>query len=543
GTSRIIATVADQQASVAATVTDFDVARPIHFENDVLPILSRFGCNAGGCHGKAEGQNGFKLSVYAFDPRADFAALTRESRGRRVFLAAPEMSLVLRKAAGDVPHGGGIRIRRDSPEYQTLRDWIASGAPLGDDDAPRVAAIRVEPSERPLRVGGLQRLRVIARFGDGRETDVTARSRFQSNNEGLASVDEHGLIQVGETPGQAAVMASYMGKVGVFQALIPRPGKIDAYPKLPEKNFIDRLANQKLRKLNIIPSPPVDDAGYLRRVYVDLLGTLPTSDEAREFLADDHPDRRGRLVEQLLKRPEYADYWALKWADLLRVDRLVLGHKGAYAYYRWIHGSFAANKPLDQFARELLLAEGPLREQPAGRFYQVLKRPGDKANAVAQVFLGVRIACAECHHHPFDRWSQTDYQGMRAFFAPVKQKKTRLGESLLVEGAFTAKHPRNGKTILAHALGTPSPQTTPPGDRRLALADWMTDKDNPWFARNLANRAWAHFLGRGLVEPVDDVRETNPPSNPELLDALARHLTDRGYDPRSLIRVILASET
>jgi hypothetical protein len=515
--------------------------RPLHFENDIVPLLTKFRCNSSGCHGKAEGQNGFKLSVFGFDPAADHAALTKEGRGRRVFAGAPEHSLLLRKVSGGVPHGGGLRIRPGSEEYQVIRSWIAAGAPFGDPAEPRVVSIQVTPKERVLPMRAEQRLRVVARYGDEREVDVTRHTRFQSNNDGLAGVDENGLVTAGETPGEVAIMASYMGAVDVFQALVPRAERIDPYPALAEANFIDRLVFHKLRKLNILPSEPADDATLLRRVYLDTIGTLPTAREARQFLADSRPNRRARLVDELLLRPEFADYWALKWADLLRVDRQILGHKYAYAYYKWIRDSIASSKPLDRFAREIITAEGRLAEEGPASFFRVVTKPGDAASSLSQVFLGVRIACAECHHHPFDRWSQTDYYGMQAFFTQVGVKKSGPIEMVVASGEPKTTHPRTGEIILPHALGTPMPPAAPTGDRRIVLADWLTAPDNRWFARNLVNRTWAHFMGRGLVEPVDDVRATNPPTNPELLDALADHFVESGFDFRRLIHTITAS--
>ncbi|HUY33349.1 MAG TPA: DUF1549 domain-containing protein [Pirellulales bacterium] len=526
---------------VACIVSGTRHTRQFNFENDVVPLLSRFGCNSSGCHGKAEGQNGFKLSVFGFDPRADYQALAMHDRGRRVFPASAERSLLLRKATGAAPHGGGVRLARDSREYEILRGWIASGLRFGDADDPRVESVTVTPRERLLAMDGRQQLRVVARYSDGREVDVTRLTRFQSNNDALATVDEAGLITAGDVPGQVAVMAGFMGEVDRFQAIIPRDGATSGHAPLVEANFIDRLVSAKLKKLNIAPSPPADDAEFLRRVFLDTIGTLPTAGEARLFLSDERPDRRVRLLDELFERPEFADYWALKWADLLRVDRVALGHRGAYAYYKWIRDGLAANKPLDRFAREVLLAEGPLAETPQAQFYKVVQKPGDMASTLSQVFLGVRIACAECHHHPFDRWSQTDYYGMVDFFAPLARKATARGEVVFAAGNPETKHPRTGETVRAHALGTPAPDGLPPGDRRAALAQWFTASDNPWFARNMANRVWAHYLGRGLVEPVDDVRATNPPSNPELLDALAHCLVECGFDFRALIRAIVAS--
>ncbi|MFN4260866.1 MAG: DUF1549 domain-containing protein [Gemmataceae bacterium] len=542
GATEVIVEVDGQTRRVAVTVTGTEEPRRFNFENDIIPLLSRYGCNASGCHGKAEGQNGFKLSVFGFDPAADYEALVMEARGRRVMPVAPDYSLLLTKMSGRVAHGGGTRIPRASEEYHTIRAWIAAGMPFGEVDDPKVVSIRVEPRERQLAMRTEQQLRVIARYSDNREVDVTAHAKYQTNNDALATVSETGRITAGDVPGDVAVMASFMGQVDVFRAIIPRAAPAADSPMPNANNFIDPLVFGKLRKLNITPSAPASDAEYLRRVYLDVIGTLPTAAETRRFLSDTRPDRRTKLVDDLLQRPEFADYWALKWADLLRVDRQTLGHKRAYAFYRWIRQSIADNKPLDQFARELLLAEGPLDDNGPANFYRVVSNPGDMGSTVAQVFLGVRIACAECHHHPFDRWSQTDFYGMQAFFAPVRVQKLGATEAVIVSGDPPTKHPRSGATIFAHALGQPMPEAELSGDRRRVLADWLTAADNPWFARNVANRAWAHFLGRGLVDPVDDVRATNPPSNPELLDALAQHVINNKYDFRQLIRAITAAQ-
>jgi len=511
-------------------------AADLHFENDILPILGRYGCNSSGCHGKAEGQGGFKLSVFAFDPEADYAALTKEGRGRRVFPAQPEESLLLRKASGRTAHGGGIRIQYGSDDYRTLRGWIAAGTPIGSPDAPRVIGLRVEPAERITAMKSETPLKVIAKLSDGNEKDVTKHARFYSNNDAVAIVTADGKVHSLDVPGEAAVMAGYMGEVGVFRAIVPRIG---AKPKTatPRFNFLDELVDAKLAKLNIAASPLCDDAEFLRRIYLDVTGTLPPAEAARKFLTDPSKQKRAALVAELLNTPEYADLWAMRWADLLRVERAALGHERAYGYYKWIRDSVAANKPFDRFARELVTAEGPTSEVGAANFYRVVTKPGDMAGTISQVFLGIRIACAECHHHPFDRWSQTDYYGMVGFFAPVAAH----GDSVYSSGDPVTNHPRSKKPVHPHALGVAEPDADPKGDRRLILADWMTKPDNPFFARNLSNRVWAWLLGAGIVEPVDDVRATNPPSNPELLDALAKFTIDNKYDVKKLIAVIAAS--
>jgi hypothetical protein len=548
GEAEVIVTHGGLTAKVQIDVKDTRKPRSVHFENDIEPLFSRFGCNSAGCHGYSQGQNGFKLSVFGFDPQADYNALVKESRGRRVMATSPEASLLLAKPAGQLPHGGGIRIRAGTDEYDMIRAWIAAGAPFGDPKAPQVVAVRVDPNERVLRMKSAQQVRVTARYSDGREVDVTAHARYQVNQESLASVSAEGLVLVNDTPGEVAVMASYANCVAVFRAIVPRPEQIANYPAFPEHNFIDGHVIRKLKKLNIAPSELCDDSTFMRRVYLDVIGTLPTADESRRFLNDKRANKRELLVDELLDRPEYADYWALKWSDLLRVDRQALGHKKAYAFYRWIRDSLAKNKPFDQFTRELLTAEGPLEETGPANFYKVVAKPGETASALSQVLLGVRIACAECHHHPYDRWSQTDYFGMQAFFTPVSLRPSARGESLQAQGDPVTKHPRTGETILPRALGvSTSPERKlgdlPARDRRVGLAEWMTSPSNPWFARNLANRTWAHMLGRGLVEPIDDVRDTNPPSNPELLDALSKLFVDAKFDVKQLIRAIAKSRT
>jgi len=529
----------------AAADAALDAHRDFNFANHIVPLLSRYSCNSSGCHGKAEGQNGFKLSVFGFDPVADYRAILMEGRGRRVFPAAPERSLLLMKACGDVPHGGGVRIDKGGREYALLRDWISAGMPLGSDDDPQVVSIEVVPHEKTLAMRESVDLRVMAAWSDGAVEDVTWLAQFQSNKEGLATVDETGHVTAGLAPGHVAVMASYLGHVDVFEATVPRPARQGdtVQSESAVRNFIDRRIQRRLDQLNITAAGDSTESEFLRRAYLTIIGTLPTAEQARAYLAETRPDRRRRLVDALLDRPEYADYWALYWSDLLRVDRQTLGHKDAYQYYRWIRESLAENKPLDQFAREILTAEGPLSEVPQGNLFQVVRGSGETASMVSQVFLGVRIECAQCHHHPFDRWGQDDYYGMAGMFAQVRTKTAPWGAVLTAEGNPSTKQPRSGRFVFAHPLGAPEPEENPTGDRREAFAAWLTAPDNAFFARNMVNRVWARMMGRGLVEPVDDFRATNPASHPELLDDLAEHFIAEGYDLKSLIRTIAASHT
>jgi hypothetical protein len=438
----------------------------------------------------------------------------------------------LLKATQTIPHVGGQRIQPGSHEYESLRQWIAAGAPLGKENSPRVTHIEISPNERQLRTHAQQQLRVTAVYSDGQRQDVTHLARYRSNNEGLATVDERGVVTIGSAPGQVSIMAIYLGAVDTFVSYIPQTERISPYPELPANNFIDALVHQNLEKLHLLPSKTSTDADFLRRVYIDIIGTLPTASEARQFLADTQTDRRTRLVNQLLERPEYATYWALKWSDLLRVDRAVLGHRRAYAYYRWIRDGLSINRPMDELARAIVTADGLLDESPQGGFYQAVVAPGDRAGTFSQVFLGIRIDCAECHHHPFDRWSQQDFYGMTAFFAQVASKPAPLGDALTTDTTVQTIHPRTGEEVTAYPLGSPDFEFEA-GKQRRALANWLTAPTNPWFARNLANRMWAHFLGRGLVEPVDDMRLTNPPSNAELLDGLAKYLQHTTTTPNS----------
>ena len=542
GEGRVHVTYGQFRDSLSVTIQHASDWPSLTFETDVIPILNRYGCNGSGCHGKAEGQNGFKLSVFGFDPAADYDAIAVEGRGRRVFPAAPRRSLLLEKMSGIVPHGGGVRIPPDERAFEIVQAWIELGMPKIQTTTATVKQVALVPSARVMSAQSQQRLRVEATYSDGRVVDVTPLAQFQSNNEALATVDASGLVATGSVPGSVAIMTSFMGHVDVFSVTLPR-ASAESLPPTTDRNYIDQLVHEKLRNLNIPTSPPADDATFLRRVYLDLIGRLPTVAETRQFLSDARLEKRRRLVDQLLERSEFADFWALKWSDLLRVNRQALGHKQAYAYYRWIHRCFAENVPLDDLAYQLVTAEGPLQESPAGNFYKVVNKPNEMASTLSQVFLGLRIDCAQCHHHPFDRWSQTDYYGMQAFFTQVGFKKAFHGEAVHSRGNGQTAHPRTKEPVYAHVLGTTPPATQPAGNRRQLLAEWMTSESNPWFARNMANRIWADLMGRGLVEPVDDFRLTNPPTDPALLDALAQQLVRHDFDMKALIREITLSHT
>ena len=525
---------------VSVEVTGLDHPRPVSFSREIIPVLTKAGCNLGSCHGKAEGQNGFKLSVFGFDPQADHESLTRQGRSRRVSLASPDDSLLLRKGTASVPHGGGQRLESDSLRYQRLRRWISEGAPFHTEDAPDVSRIELEPLETELLAGETQQLRVWAIDAAGNRRCVTTEAEYESNAATIAAVDDRGYVQASEIPGEAAVLARYLGHVTVCRLTIPRPDMHFTRP--PEVNFIDRLAWNKLEKLGIEPSDLCDDATYMRRVFLDVIGTLPTAIEARTFLTDKATDKREKLVDQLLSREEYIDYWTMRFSDLLRVDQSKITPAGSVAITRWLNRQFRENRPYDSMVRELLLAKGNMKAESPAAYYKALDTPELLARSVSQVFLGVRLECAECHHHPSDHWSQDDYFAMAGLFSGVTRKKLADGGEAVVPGAGqNLKHPRSGLSIAAKPLGAEPIEFGQYEDRRVFLANWMTADDNPFFAKMIANRLWAHYFGRGLVEQIDDLRTTNPATNELLLDELAQFMRSVHYDLKAFTRTLLAS--
>lgn len=513
---------------------------PVSFEHEVLPILTKSGCNMGGCHGKAEGQNGFKLSVFGFDAAADHLAISTESRGRRLNLTAPPDSLLLRKGAAIVPHGGGRKLEIGDARYQRLLRWIREGARFSVPDESAVVKIEVEPGDRILSPKDAQQIRVTATDAAGRRYCVTNEAEYSSNTPNIAAVDNRGLIQGTDTPGEAAILARYAGRVAICRVTIPRSGV--KFQRPPSSNFIDNLVWDKLERLGIEPSDVADDGTILRRLYLDTIGRLPTTTEAREFLTSTAPDKRAKLIDQLLQKPEYAEYWTMRWADLLRIDQATLTPEGAVAATRWLHKQFAQNRPYDAWVRDIITVQGnALAESPAP-IYKAMAEPEILSRGFSQVFLGVRIECAQCHHHPFEKWSQDDYFGLAGFFTGISRKTVaNQGEMLLSRGGTDMKHPRTGVVIRARALGAPDADFKAVSDRRVILANWMTSPDNHFFAPAIVNRMWAHYFGRGLVEQVDDIRNTNPPTNGPLFDALTQHMKDVKYDLKAFTRTLLNS--
>jgi len=530
------------------------IASPVDFNNQVVPILTKHGCNGGGCHGKSGGQNGFRLSLLGFEPGEDHEHLVHEARGRRVSVVAPELSLLLLKATATVPHGGGRLIEPGSPSYSVIVRWIAEGAKPGDPKAPRVARIEVEPADRVMRPGDLQQLRVLAHLTDGSTDDVTGLAQFEVNAPDLAVVDAAGLVSAaarGEgspRSGSAAVMVRYQSQVAVFRATLPLESEAVALPS-PEsfvRTFVDTHVLERLRALRLPPSPTCDDATFLRRVTIDIAGRLPTVEESRAFLADTAPDRRDRLVDRLLDSPDYADYFANKWSAILRNKRTndMLHRHGSYSFHEWIRASLADNMPYSQFVREIITATGEVGDNPAVVWYRQVADINQQVEDASQLFLGLRLQCARCHHHPFEKWGTEDYFQFAAFFSRLGRKKgLQPGEDRIFHnrGEPQAAGPKGVHKPVV--LGGAAERVPADVDPRGRLADWMTGGDNPFFARSLVNRYWKHFLGRGLVEPEDDMRMTNPPTNPALLDALADHFVAHGYDLKDLIRVICRSTT
>ncbi len=533
------------KAEVRVKVTEA-VERPVSFANDVMPILARAGCNSGACHGSASGKKGFKVSLRGYNPATDYITLTRGGNGRRLNRNDPDRSLLLLKPTGRVPHEGGKRFDADSAYARTLQRWLAEGAGNDLAAAPKLVRVEVAPSSRTLPAVGLrQQLRVTAHYSNGSARDVTADARYSSSNEVVATVDEAGLVRL-PGKGEAAIMVRYGHVMAVsnLAALEHDPRFVWSNP--PETNYIDRHVNAKLKKMQFLPSDLCSDEVFLRRVHYDVLGLPPTPKEIRAFLADQRPDKRARVIDALLERPEHADFWALKWGDLLKVRFDLMRDKGTWGMHRWLRDGIAANKPYDQFVRAIVTAEGSCAENPPANFWRVHASADEASEATVQVFFGVRLLCARCHDHPFEKWVQTDYYGMTAFFTQVGRKAGKRRDDQIIffrEAAPQARHSTTGATVLAKFLDAPTPKLTPQQDARAALAAWMTRKDNPFFARAAVNRYWSYLFGRGIIDPVDDLRSSNPPSNGPLLDALTKDFVDHDFDVRHLLRTILNSRT
>lgn len=526
-------------------VEDAEVSPAINFPNQIVPIFTKLGCNAGGCHGKSGGQNGFRLSLLGFEPTEDFEHLVKESRGRRLFPASPDNSLLLTKAVGTLPHGGGKRLETDSRDYQLIRRWIAQGMPYGKPTDPTVERIEVYPLERTMERDGEQQLVVKAFYTDGKVEDVTASAQYDSNDKDITQVDPAGLVKAISRSGDAAIMVRYQSRVAVFRATIPLGVAVTTLP--PSRNFIDENIFKKLKTIGMPPSEVCDDATFIRRVTVDVAGRLPTAEETRKFLADTHPLKRDYLIDALLDSGDYADAFANKWSALLRNKRGAENQmRGNFAFYAWIRDSLMENKPYDQFVAEILTATGDSTQNPPSAWYRQVRDTTSQLEDSAQLFMATRMKCAQCHHHPFEKWSQQDYYSLGAFFAQVGRKGgEQPGDESIYHkrGLATAVNKKTNQKVKPAALGEKPVELTPDDDPRQALAEWLGKKDNPFLAKALVNRYWKHFFNRALVEPEDDVRDTNPASNPELFNALAKSFVDSGFDLKQLVRNICRSST
>jgi Protein of unknown function (DUF1553)/Protein of unknown function (DUF1549)/Bacterial Ig-like domain (group 2) len=550
GKATITVRVGALTVAAPVTVQDFAAGLPVNFANQVVPIFTKLGCNAGGCHGKASGQNGFRLSLLGFEPAVDYETVVKEARGRRVFPAAPEASLLLQKATAKVPHGGGKRLDPDSHEYRLIRRWIGLGMPIGKPTDPTVERISVYPADRVLPRGSSQQIVVTAHYSDGRSEDVTRWAQYQTNDSEVATVEVGGRVDTPRLAGLAAIMARYQGQVAVFRATVPSGTAGSSHQEFVPASAIDVAIAEQWKALAIAPSPSCTDADFIRRASLHITGTLPTPIEVRSFIADPAADKRAKLIDRLLAQPEYASFFAIKWADILRNKREGKPEiqYATFNFFDWIQQKLASNTPYDQFVRAILTASGPPRVSPQVQWYRKLQDTSAFVDDTAQVFLGMRLQCAKCHHHPFEKWAQDDYYGFAAFFARVGRKPDaqavrngREGEAVYLLRAGTVTHPKTGQVMAPRGLGAKPVQVSAEEDPRQKLVDWMTGPENPFFARALVNRYWAHFFGRGIVEPLDDVRLTNPPSNPALLDRLADSFVKSGYDLKALIRTICTS--
>jgi hypothetical protein len=547
GLATIRVTSGGKTAEVELKTESCDTDLPVNFVDEVVPLFTRHGCNSGGCHGKADGQNGFKLSLLGFYPEDDYEYLVHEAQGRRVFPAEPEFSLLLLKPANILPHGGGKRMEPGSYEFQLIASWIRQGMPPSNEDDPTLARIEVSPPVREMNFKAKQQLSVTGHYSDGSSRDVTRLASYEVNQPDMAFINDEGVIEVADTPGEAAVMIRFQGQVSVFRAVLPQGITVEKTP--PEKNFIDALVMKKLRQLGIPPSELCADPTFIRRVTIDIAGRLPDREEVEAFLADKRPDKRDLLVDRLVDSSDYADNFASKWAMVLRNKRRNNNDiHYTYRFHRWIRQSLAANMPYDQFVRSVLTATGDVESHPPVAWYREVKTPGLQMEDTAQLFLGLRLGCAKCHHHPFERWSQRDYYSFEAFFSQTALKTSpnspvpNQADMVYLKGsAPSSRNPRTNQTLKPAGLGGEPLDIPAWEDARHHLVDWMAEPENPFFAKALVNRYWKHFLGRGIVDPEDDLRVTNPASNPELLDALADHFRQNKFDMKDLVRTICKS--
>ena len=544
GNSQITAQWQGLSANVELQITNSQLVRSVSFERDVMPILTKVGCNTGSCHGAARGKDGFRMSLFGFDPTGDYQRITREIGIRRINLAVPDQSLILLKATGSVQHTGGKRIELGSKHYQTLLTWLQAGAPIDATKPPAVTAVELYPNQAVVEGdAAIQRLVAVATYADGSQRDVWDLASFTTNNERTAAVAFDGKI-TGGVRGEAFVMARF-DTYTVGSQVLALPANLRFAKSNSSDSYVDNLVNDKLQKLRLPSSGICADDEFVRRTTIDITGLLPSEEETAAFLVSTEPDKRSKWIDALLERKEFSEIWAMKWADLLMIkSKNDVSYKAAYLYNNWLTNKIASNTPIDQIVRELLTATGGTFQNPATNFYQVELDRLKLAENVAQTFMGIRTQCAQCHNHPFDRWTMNDYYGFNAFFSQVGRKQSEDYRQLLIfnSGGGDVKHPIGGTVVQPKFLGGPTPDVSGK-DRRVVLADWITSTDNPYFATSISNRIWAHFTGVGIVNPVDDFRASNPPSNPELLDELAKRLVEYKFDTKRLVRDICNSMT
>jgi hypothetical protein len=554
GSATLIVAAGGKEARVSVTVGGMDKPSPVSFRRDVIATLNVGGCNAGACHGTPSGKNGFKLSLRGFDPAADYLQLTRDQFGRRTGKHDPEQSLALLKSVGRVPHEGGQRFGAQSVPAEMMSAWLTEG--LQDDPATLAPIKKVEvlPGARILHTPSKwQQLAVVAAFADDTTRDVTRLSNFSSSDPTIADVTPSGLVEF-KRSGEVAILSRYLQELVAVRLTYLEPREGFTWPNPPEVNFVDKHTFAKLKQMTIAPSDLCADHEFVRRAYLDCIGRMPTTTEAKTFLADKDAKKRDKLIEALVEMPEFADFWALKWADVLRSSRKTIQVKGSYGFQAWLRGHFQKDTPMDEIVRELITSNGNTYTNPPANYYRIAKDPQSLAETTAQLFLGVRMQCAKCHNHPFERWSQDDYYGMAAWFARVKTKPEPVvgtkpqGAPVTAEIVFQARdgevtQPRSGKTMKPRYIGVGDVDVKPGEDRRNLLAVWLTSPENPFFAKSVANRVWFHLMGKGIVDPVDDFRDSNPSCNDELLNALAKDFAKNKFDMKQLVRTIMKSRT
>jgi hypothetical protein len=546
GEAVITAKTQAARATATVTVKNMKAAFAWSFRNHVIPVMTKAGCNQGACHGALAGKNGFKLTLRGYDPEVDYDTLTRQSLGRRVSLADPANSLMLLKPTMAVPHGGGKRFGPNSLEYRVIGEWIAAGAPPPADRDVQITGLEVFPASVTLKPNAQQQLVVRAKYSDGIVSDVTRWVKFSSSDEGVASVDDDGLVKMNGS-GDAAITLWYQSRVLYARVSVPYANQVDPalYTSFRRQNFIDDLTLAKWKALNIAPSGPAADATFIRRLYLDAAGILPTAEEVENFLMDKSPAKRAKLIDALADRSEFVDYWAYKWSDLLLVSSRRLRPNAVRDFYNWIRESVEENKPWDRMVNEIFTGTGNTRKNGALNYYVLHKNPIDLSENTTQAFLGQRLTCARCHNHPLEKWTQKQYYQLANVFSRVGIKNgDEPGDQVIYAKADgNINHPRLLRPLPPAPLDGEAMPLEWAGDRRAPFAKWLTSKDNAQFARSIVNRIWGNFMGRGLVDPVDDVRATNPASNEELFSALTKDFVDHGFDTRALIKLIANSST